>query len=81
MTEVDRVMVFGSPRSHQCRSVPVPRSLRDALADACAGKVPADLVFTAPRGGVLMLRNWWRRAFDPALKAAALGELTPHELR
>jgi hypothetical protein len=37
---------------------------------------PADLLFTAPRGGVLMLRNWRRRVFDPALAAAALGELT-----
>ncbi|SDY90088.1 Phage integrase family protein [Modestobacter sp. DSM 44400] len=28
-----------------------------------------------------MLRNWRRRVFDPALKVAGLGELTPHELR
>jgi integrase len=81
VTEVDGVMVFGTPKSHQCRSVPVSRSLIDALAAACAGKAPTDLVFTAPRGGVLMLRNWRRRVFDPALRAAGLGELTPHELR
>lgn len=81
VTEVDGVMVFGTPKSHQCRSVPVSRSLAEALAEACAGKAPADLVFTAPRGGVLMLRNWRRRVFDPALQAAGLGELTPHELR
>ncbi len=81
VTEVDGVMVFGTPKSHQCRSVPVPRSLTDALAAACVGKAATDLVFTAPRGGVLMLRNWRRRVFDPALKAAGLRELTPHELR
>jgi integrase len=81
VTEVDGVMVFGTPKSHQCRSVPVSRSLAEALAEACVGKAPADLVFTAPRGGVLMLRNWRRRVFDPALQAAGLGELTPHELR
>jgi integrase len=81
VTEVDGVTVFGTPKSHQCRSVPVSRSLIDALAAACAGKAPTDLVFTAPRGGVLMLRNWRRRVFDPALTAAGLGELTPHELR
>ena len=28
-----------------------------------------------------MLRNWRRRVFDPALRAAGLEELTPHELR
>lgn len=81
VTEVDGVMVFGTPKSHQCRSVPVSRSLIDALAAACAGKEPGELVFTAPRGGVLMLRNWRRRVFDPALAKAGLGELTPHELR
>ncbi len=48
---------------------------------ACAGKAPTDFVFTAPQGGVLWLRNWRRRAFDPAVTAAGVGELTPHELR
>lgn len=81
VTEVDGKMIFGTPKSHQCRSVPVSRSLIDALAAACAGRAPTDLVFTAPRGGVLMLRNWRRRVFDPALATAGLGELTPHELR
>ena len=80
-TEVDGVMVFGTPKSHQCRSVPIPRSLVDELAAACAGKAPTDFVFTAPKGGVVWLRNWRRRVFDPALHAAGLGELTPHELR
>ena len=80
-TEVDGVMVFGAPKSHQCRSVPIPRSLVDDLAAACAGKRSNELVFTAPQGGVLWLRNWRRRVFDPAVDAAGLGELTPHELR
>ncbi len=80
-TEVDGRMMFGTPKSHQCRSVPVPRSLVEELAAACTGKTPDDLVFTAPQGGVLWLRNWRRRVFDPAVAAAGLGELTPHELR
>ena len=80
-TEVDGVMAFSTPKSHQCRSVPVPRSLTDDIATACAVKQPGDLVFTAPKGGVLWLRNWRRRVFDPAVAAAGLGELTPHELR
>ncbi|SFT96872.1 Phage integrase family protein [Geodermatophilus amargosae] len=28
-----------------------------------------------------MLRNWRRRLFDPALRRAGLGDVTPHELR
>jgi integrase len=46
-----------------------------------AGKRPDDLVFTAPEGGVIMLRNWRRRVFDPAVRAAGLDGLTPHGLR
>ena len=80
-TEVDGRMVFGTPKSHQCRSVPVPRSLITDLAAVCAGKSPDELVFTAPNGGVLWLRNWRRRVFDPAVAAAGLGQLSPHELR
>ena len=80
-TEVDGRMVFGTPKSHQCRSVPVPRSLITDLAAACAGKSPNELLFTAPKGGVLWLRNWRRRVFDPAVEGAGLGQLSPHELR
>jgi integrase len=61
--------------------VPVPRSLITDLAAACAGRSPDELVFTAPKGGVLWLRNWRRRVFDPAVEGAGLGQLSPHELR
>ncbi len=81
VTEVAGHMVFGEPKSHHTRSVPFPRSLTDDLARACAGKGPGDLLFTAPGGGVLWLRNFRRRVFDPAAKAAGLDGLTPHELR
>ncbi|PZS16461.1 MAG: site-specific integrase, partial [Pseudonocardiales bacterium] len=80
-TEVDGVMIFGTPKSHQQRRVPIPRSLVENLARACEGKQSDDLVFTAPRGGVIFLRNWRRRVFDPAVGAAELGALSPHELR
>ena len=80
-TEVDGVMVFGTPKSHQQRLVPVRPSLLEALSRACKGKGPDDLVFTAPRGGVIFLRNWRKRVFDPAADAADLAPLSPHELR
>lgn len=80
-TEVDGIMVFGPPKSHRTRSVPVPRSLVDDLAHRCRGKRPDALVFTAPAGGVLYLRNWRRRVFDPAARTAGLDGLTPHDLR
>ncbi len=81
VTEVNGVAVFGTPKSHQRRSVPLPRFLVDDMAAQLAGKGPEDLVFTSPDGAVMALMNWRRRAFDPAVKAAGLGKLTPHELR
>jgi integrase len=39
------------------------------------------LVFTAPQGGVLLATTWRRRYFDPAVRAARLGPLRPHDLR
>jgi integrase len=80
-TEVDGLMIFGTPKSHQRRQVPIPRSLIEGLARACEGKQPGELVFTAPRGGVIFLRNWRKRVFDPAAEAAGLAPLSPHELR
>ncbi|MDP9394864.1 MAG: tyrosine-type recombinase/integrase [Actinomycetota bacterium] len=81
VTEVGSRHVFGPPKTHQSRSVPVPRFLRDSLAEQLAGKAPDDLVFTAPRGAVLRLPNFRRRVFDPAARRAGLGGLVPHELR
>lgn len=81
VTEVNGKATFGTPKSHQRRSVPVPRSLVDALVVQVAGKVPGDLVFTSPEGAVLRLMNFRRRCFDRAATEVGLGGLTPHELR
>jgi hypothetical protein len=43
-------MNFGTPKSRQSRSVPIPRFLRDHLAVQLAGKAPDDPVFTSPEG-------------------------------
>ena len=81
VTDVDGHLVFGDPKTHQCRQVPVPRFLVEALAAACAGRGPDELVFTSPAGGVLRNNNWRWRAFDPAAARVGLHGLTPHELR
>jgi integrase len=80
-TEVSGHMVHGEPKSHQRRSVAVPAFLVEEIARACEGKGEGDFVFAAPAGGVLWLRNFRRRVFDPAVAAAGLGDLSPHELR
>ena len=62
VTEVKGKAVFGATKTHATRSVPVRPTL--------AGRGREELVFRAPRGGVLLLRNWRRQVFDPAVRAA-----------
>jgi integrase len=81
VTEVAGRAVFGTPKTHQCRSVPIPRGIADDLAAHMAGRAPDAFLFPAPRGGVLLMRNWRRVIFDPAAQEAGLAGLTPHELR
>jgi integrase len=63
--------------------VPLPRAAADPLADhvAAFARKPDDLVFTAPEGGPVQLNVWRRRFWVPALGAAGLGHLRPHDLR
>lgn len=81
VSEVSGQLVWGSPKTHQRRTVPIPRFLIDDLAERIAGKGPDELAFTAPGGGPLRLMNWRRRTFDPAARAAGLAGVTPHALR
>jgi len=81
ITEVHGRVVVGTTKTHQRRSVPIPRFLADELADHLAEKAPGDLVFTAPEGGVLRNTNFRPRFFDPAAEKVGLVGLTPHELR
>ncbi len=81
VTEVRSEAVFGTPKTQEQRSVPIPRIIADALAVHMAGKAQDDFLFTAPAGGVPRLMNFRRRCFDPAARAAGLEGVTPHELR
>lgn len=81
VANVNGKMIFGPPKSHQRRSVPVPRFLRDDLAAHLAGKGLDDLVFTSPEGSVLRVQNFRRRGFDRATASVGLPGLVPHELR
>lgn len=82
MTEVNGArIVWGTPKTHETRWVPVPRFLVDGLARHIAGRGERDLVFTTPTGQPMRNRNARRSWFDRA--AAAIGEpdLTPRGLR
>ena len=44
-------LVWGTPKTHQRREVPIPRFLVAELAEHIAGKEPDDLVFAGIRNG------------------------------
>jgi integrase len=79
--EVGGAYEWGTPKSHESRTVPVPPFLRPMLAALCEGKGPDDPVFTAPRGGLLRYRSFRRDEFNNAATEVGLDKLTPHELR
>ena len=82
MTEVNGGrLTWGVPKSHESRSVPVPRYLTDQLATHIAGRSADDLVFTTGTGTPLRNRNARRSWFDQAATQAGVPGLTPHELR
>jgi integrase len=81
VSEVNGHMIWSTPKTHQSRDVPIPRSLIDALVAQAAGKKPEDVLFSSPNGEPIQLANWRQRVSDPAVAAAGLIGLTPHDLR
>jgi integrase len=81
-SDVGGHVVLGTPKSHQSRTVPVPRFLARELSVATTGKHADDLVFTMPGGSVMRLSNWRRASFLPARARAGLsGRFRIHDLR
>jgi integrase len=80
-TEVGGTVEYGTPKTHQQRTVPIPGVLVEPLSRHCEGKGRDDLVLTSPGGAVLRSGNFRRRFFDPAAEAAGLEDLSPHDLR
>ncbi len=74
-------LVWGTPKSHERRTVPIPRFLVDDLAVVLAGKAPDDLAFPGAKGAVQRNRTARRSWFDRAAVAIGQPGLTPHELR
>ena len=81
VTEVNGRLVFGTPKSHQSRWLPVPAFLLDELTKEIRSRGPEDLVFGSPRGAVLRVANFRRGYFDRAARQIGMPGLVPHELR
>ena len=82
VTEVDGArLVWGTPKTHGRRSVPLPRFLVDELARTVVNRPADELAFPSPQGAVLRNRNARSARFDAAARAIGEPGLTPHELR
>jgi integrase len=94
LTEVHGEHIFGTPKTHQARSVPVPPFLCDRLMEHVAGRAQGDFVFPAADGDALWNSNFGRNVWDPSCLAVGLGKIglsktkrrqyegmTPHALR
>lgn len=83
-TEVNGVLVWGDPKTHQHRTVAIPMFLSKMLGehlDGHVGKDPDSLVFTSPDGGPVRYGNFRSRVWNPAKKAAGFPWLRVHNLR
>lgn len=86
VSEPRGVIVWGTPKNHERRSVPFPELLLSPLEERCAGRDAEDLVFVGPDGGVLRAGNYRNRVFNAAVarcmeKDDTFPRLTPHDLR
>lgn len=80
-TEVGGRLVFGAPKTHEARTVIVPRFVIESLRPLLDGKEADALAFTASRGGPVRLNNFRRRIFAPAAARIGRPGLVPHDLR
>ena len=82
VTLVNSEQVFGTPKGHQRREVPIPPFLIDDLRAHVEGKAPMELVFPGNRSGRPLRAPVFRQsAFDTAAAMIGRPGLHPHELR
>lgn len=79
--EVGAEIIVGAPKTHQTRTVTLPRFLAEELGVYMATLDGHALLFPDERGGYLRNTNWRRRAFNPAATRATLMPLRVHDLR
>jgi integrase len=82
VVEVDGRLVWGVPKTHERRSVPMPEFVAAMLSNHIVGMGPHDILFTGIRGGgVLRNRIFRRSTFDRAAYAIGYAGLVPKEIR
>ncbi len=81
-TEISGKLEFGTPKSHEARSVIVPKFVATRLASHIEGIPKEALVFTAPQRGPLRTSNFRRSVWTPAIEESGMPQgLVVHDLR
>ncbi|MEV7016159.1 site-specific integrase [Streptomyces sp. NPDC093991] len=83
LAEANGTLVFDTPKSHQKRLLRLAPSLATRLGVYLEELPGGDdvLLFTTPAGKPLRYNQWRKAYFDPAVSAAGLTDVTPHDLR
>lgn len=81
LSEVNGNFYPGGTKTGQTRVVYLPAMLQSRLRVLLVGKKSTDLIFTNSVGNPISLANFTKRIFQPALKAAGIPRITPHDLR
>lgn len=83
-TQVDGYVILGTPKSCECRSVPLPTIVGGPIREAIADKSKDGLIFERRHGGFLGRPHHREKNpswFAIALANAGLDYMTPHDLR
>lgn len=83
LAEANGTLVFDTPKSHQKRTLTLASSLADRLGTYLANLPGGSdtLLFTNRHGRPLRYNQWRKACFNPAVIAAGLADVTPHDLR
>jgi integrase len=83
LSEAGGALTFDTPKSHQKRVLTLPPSLVQRVRKhlATIADSPDALLFTNRQGNPLRYNQWRKAYFNPAVSAAGLVDVTPHDLR
>ena len=84
LSETSEGVLFGPTKTYQRRTVVIPSFLRDLLAEHLAVEFEPQedaIVFASPGAEPMRRGNFNRRLWRPALEAAGLDYIRPHDLR
>ena len=77
----DGKKTVGSTKTHQERTIPVPKEVIELLTPIIQSKAPEQLLFQMEKGGQMDYNNFMSRVFRPALASLGFDGYSFHSLR